>query len=298
MLRTPEDRFENLPGYDFEPHYLDVPNEGTDALRMHYVDEGPRDGDVILLLHGQASWAYLYRNMISLLTAAGFRVVAPDYIGFGRSDKLASEQEYSFQSHVDWLKYFMTSMSLKNVTPFMFDWGGMFGMRIAAENPEFFDRLVLSNTTLPRGPQPRSDEFLKWRDQVLSLPVFPISDMVAGGVVAELQANVLAAYEAPFPDESYKAGPRSFPSIMPFTEDSPAVPANRAAWETLGTWQKPVLTLFSERIAQAETSPTMFHDHMPGAKDQPHVLLTDASYYMAEDKPKELAGYLIDFASR
>lgn len=295
VKRTPEERFRNLPGFDFEPHYIEVTNSESGPLRMHYIDEGSRDGHIILCLHGQASWSYLYRKMIPILVGQGFRVIAPDYVGFGRSDKLASDTDYSYQAHIDWLRSFLSVMKMKNVTAFMFDWGGHFGLRIAADNPEFFNRIILSNTLFPMGPQERSDEFVKWAEKIVKQPVFPIGDMVSQGVVNELSSEVVAAYDAPFPDENFKAGPRSFPMIMPIAADRPGVSENRAAWQKLAKWEKPLLTLFSKRAAETEVPPFKIQTHIPGAKGQPHALLADAGFFIAEDKSEELADRIIDF---
>ena len=295
VKRTPEERFRNLPGYDFAPNYIDVENSQTGPLRMHYIDEGPRDGHVILCLHGQASWSYLYRSMIPILVGRGFRVVAPDYVGFGRSDKLAADTDYSYQAHIDWLRSFLSALKMKDVTAFLFDWGGQFGLRIAAESPKFFNRIILSNTLFPLGPQERSDEFVEWAEKIVKEPVFPIGQMVRKGVVRELSNEVIAAYDAPFPDESFKAGPRSFPMIMPIAADRPGVSENRTAWQKLAKWEKPLLTLFSKRSAETEVPPVKIQKHIPGAKGQPHALLSDAGFFIAEDKPAELVDRITDF---
>lgn len=297
ILRTPDDRFENLYEWPFEPHYLNVPYDAR-MVRMHYVDGGPKDAAVILCLHGQGTWAYMYRRMIPLFVAAGFRVVAPDYIGFGRSDKLPREEDYSFQAHVDSIVYFLNKMALKNVTAFMFDWGGFFGLRIAGERPELFDRLVLSNTHLPHGPRGGTDWFIKWREGVLSAPKFPMGDLVNSGTVNKLSTEIIAGYDAPFPDEKYKTGPRRCPMILPISEDDPASPANKKAWQALSAFDKPVLTLFAEMTAKTSMSPTPLQQHIPGAKGQKHAILPDSSFYIVEDKAAELAQLTIDFARR
>jgi haloalkane dehalogenase len=295
IKRTPENRFSNLSDFQFQPHFIDVTDGETGTLRMHYLDEGPRDGHMILCLHGQASWSYLYRHMIPVLVGQGFRVIAPDYIGFGRSDKLAVDADYNYQRHIDWLTAFLLGMKIRNVTAYMFDWGGHFGLRIASEYPDMFNRIVLSNTLFPMGPQARSDEFVKWANQVVKTPVFPISGMVNKGVVNKLSPDVIKAYDAPFPDESFKAGPRSFPMIMPISADRPGVAENRAAWSKLASWEKPVLTLFSKHSAETEVPPTKFQQHIPGAKGQPHALLPDAGFYIVEDKSQELATRIMAF---
>lgn len=295
-LRTPDERFASLPEYDFAPHYLSIPDERFGSLRMHYVEEGPADGPVLLLLHGQGSWAYLYRRMIPLLVASGFRVIAPDYIGFGRSDKLPSTEDYSFQRHIDWLTSFLDAMVLRDVTAYLFDWGGFFGLRIAAERPEFFGRLVLSNTMLPTGRGSGRAWFIKWREEQFALPRFPQGEMVNEGVVKKLAPGIIAAYDAPYPDESYKTGPRRFPMILPILADDPAAIANAQAWEILAGWDKPVLTLYSAAFAGGAMGPEQILGHLPGARGQPHALLQDASFYLTEDQGDDIARRIADFA--
>jgi haloalkane dehalogenase len=296
-LRTPDERFLNLPDFDFAPRYVTVPDDRFGTLRMHYVDEGPRDRHVILLLHGQGCWSYLYRRMIPLLVASGFRVVAPDYIGFGRSDKLRSTADYSFQRHIDWLTAFLDAVALRDVTAYLFDWGGFFGLRIAAERPEFFARLVLSNTNLPTGKGSGNAWFIRWREEQFAMPRFPQGEMVNAGVVQKLRPEIIAAYDAPYPDESYKTGPRRFPMILPILANDPAAIANAQAWEVLAGWQKPVLTLYSASFAGSAMGPERLQAHLPGARDQDHALLADANFYIVEDQWRELARRLIGFAS-
>lgn len=295
-IRTPEDRFRNLPEYNFAPHYLEIPDQRFGRLRMHYVDEGVPDAPVILLLHGQGSWAYLYRRMIPLLVAGGFRVIAPDYIGFGRSDKLPATDDYTFQKHIDWLRSFLDAMGFREVTAFLFDWGGYFALRIAAERPEFFGHLVLSNTMLPTGQGTGRDWFIKWREQQFAMPRFPQGEMVNDGVVKKLAPDIIAAFDAPYPDESYKTGPRRFPMILPIMPDDPAAIANSKAWEVLAGWQKPVLTLFTAAFAGSVIGPERLIAHLPGARGQPHALLKEANFYITEDQPEELARRIAGFA--
>lgn len=296
VLRTPDERFRNLPDYNFTPHYVDIPDARFGRLRMHYVDEGRADAPVILLLHGQGSWAYLYRNMIPLLVASGFRVIAPDYIGFGRSDKLPSTDDYSFQQHIDWLTAFLDMKQLREVTAYLFDWGGYFALRIAASRPEFFGRLVLSNTMLPAGKGSGREWFIKWREQQFAMPKFPQGEMVNDGVVHKLRPAIIAAFDAPYPDESYKTGPRRFPMILPIMPDDPAAIANGEAWKVLAGWRKPVLTLFSASFAGTAMGPEGMLNHLPGARGQPHALLEHANFYITEDQPDELARRIADFA--
>ncbi|MEQ1803307.1 MAG: haloalkane dehalogenase [Gammaproteobacteria bacterium] len=297
IIRTPDERFDDLPEYTFAPRYATVPDARFGSLRMHYLDEGPPAGPVILLLHGQGCWAYLYRRMIPPLTAAGFRCIAPDYIGFGRSDKLPSTEDYTFQRHIDWLTAFLDALELRDVTAYLFDWGGFFGLRIAAERPEFFGRLVLSNTMLPTGRGSGTAWFIQWREQQFALPRFPQGEMVNDGVVHKLRPEIIAAYDAPYPDESYKTGPRRFPMILPITADDPAAIANARAWEVLAGWHKPVLTLYSAAFAGGAMGPERIRAHLPGASGQPHALLPDAGFYIVEDQSEELARSIAAFTS-
>lgn len=297
-LRTPEDRFLGLPEFDFAPHYVQVPDDRCGSLRMHYLDEGPADAPIVLLLHGQGCWSYLYRRMIPLLVASGLRVIAPDYVGFGRSDKLPSTDDYSFQRHVDWLTAFLDTLALRNVTAYLFDWGGFFGLRIAAERPEFFGRLALSNTMLPTGQGSGNSWFIRWREQQFALPRFPQGEMVNQGVVRKLRPEIIAAYDAPYPDETFKTGPRRFPMILPIMADDPAALANAEAWKILADWQKPVLTLYSATFAGSAMGPEQLQAHLPGAKGQNHALLPDSNFYIVEDQCDELARRIAAFASR
>jgi len=296
-LRTPEERFRDLPGFAFAPHYLEVPDARYGGLRMHYLDEGPRDAPVVLLLHGQGCWSYAFRNFVRPLTGAGLRVVAPDYIGFGRSDKLCDTEHYSFQTHFDWLAAFLDGLRLRAVTAYLFDWGGFFGLRLAAERPELFARLVLSNTMLPTGQGGSGrDWFVKWREQQFALPKFPQGEMVNSGVVRRLAPEIIAAYDAPYPDESYKTGPRRFPMILPIWPDDPAAIANAAAWRKLADWTRPVLTLYSEGFGGESMGAAPIRAHIPGAHGQPHALLSPAGFYIIEDQWETLAARIAAFA--
>jgi haloalkane dehalogenase len=297
VIRTPEERFENLPGFAFEPHYLEIPDTDFGNLRMHYLDEGPADGETMLLLHGQGCWSYIYRSVIPHLAEAGYRVIAPDYIGFGRSDKLPDTDDYTFEKHVSWLTAFLNNMKLARVTAFMFDWGGFFGLRIAAEHPEYFDRIVVSNTNLPTGDSDGAEWFIKWRAEQFAQPKFPQGGMVDDGAHFKLTPETIAAFDAPYPDETYKTGPRRFPMILPITPDMASVPENRAAWERLVYWEKPVLTLFSASFTGTAMGPERILEHIPGTRGQDHGLLEEAGFYIIEDQPDEIARRLVAFAA-
>ncbi len=293
ILRTPEERFSDLPGYSFEPHYVEV-----DRLRIHYLDEGPRDAEPVLMMHGEPSWSYLYRKMIPVITAAGYRAIAPDLVGFGRSDKPARREDYTYQRHVDWMRGFLEALDLKGITLVGQDWGGLIGLRLAAEHEERFARIVAANTGLPTGDITMGEAFLRWQRYSQSVPVFHAGGIVKGGCVSELSAEVIAAYDAPFPDDSYKAGARQFPLLVPTTPDDPAAVPNRKAWEVLSRWEKPFLTAFSDSDPVTRGADRLFRQVIPGAKDQPHTTVVGAGHFLQEDKGEELAQVVVDFIGR
>ena len=291
-LRTPDDRFVDLPGYDFEPHYVDI-----DGLRMHYVDEGPADAAPVLLLHGEPSWSYLYRKMIPPLVSAGHRVIAPDLIGFGRSDKPTRQSDYSYAGHVAWMRQFIEALELNNITLFCQDWGSLIGLRVAAENESRFDRIALGNGGLPTGDHEPPRVFKIWRAFARWSPWFPIGRIIQKATVSDLSREVVAAYDAPFPSAKYKAGTRAFPKLVPTTPDDPASDANRAAWKVFENWGKPFLTTFSNRDPITRPMVKPFQARVPGARKQDHVTIRDAGHFLQEDKGEELADVLIGFIS-
>lgn len=290
VLRTPDERFDNLPGYSFEPHYVDV-----DGLRMHYVDEGPRDAAPVLLLHGEPSWSYLYRKMIPVIVDAGSRAVAPDLIGFGRSDKLANREDYSYQAYVDWTASLIEQLDLRDITLVVQDWGGLIGLRIAAEHPDRFARIVAANTMLPTGDQPPGEAFLRWQKFSQNAPEFDVGRILQGATVTTLPDDVVAAYDAPFPDDTYKAAARQFPVLVPTSPDDPAAPANRRAWDVLEQWEKPFLTAFSDSDPITGGGDRIFQSRVPGTKGQPHTTITGAGHFLQEDKGEELGRVVADF---
>jgi len=291
-LRTPDERFAALAGYPFAPHYLEV-----DGLRIHYVDEGPRDAPVVLTLHGEPSWSYLYRKMIPPIASAGLRAVAPDLVGFGRSDKPVRREDYTYQRHVGWMRGVLERLDLRGVTLVCQDWGGLIGLRLVAENPERFARVVAANTALPTGEVTLGPAFFAWRTYSQETPDFPVGGIVRGGCVTDLPPEVVAAYDAPFPDDRYKAGARQFPTLVPATADDPAAPANRKAWESLSRWTKPFLTAFSDSDPITQGAEATFLV-IPGTKGQPHTTITGAGHFLQEDKGEELARVVIDFIRR
>lgn len=291
ILRTPDERFDNLPGYPFQPHYSDV----DDQLRMHYVDEGENPDETVLMLHGEPSWSYLYRKMIPVVSNAGYRVIAPDLIGFGRSDKPADRKAYSYQSHMDWLEQLIKNLDLKNITLVCQDWGGLLGLRMAAENPDRFKRIVVANTTLPTGDLKAPLIFKIWQFYAQMIPRFNAGRIVALGCVNKPTPEVRAAYNAPYPDESYKAGARMFPKLVPIRPDDPASDANRAAWEVLKNWEKPLLTAFSDSDPIMRGLDKYFRKVVPGAQGQAHTTIKKAGHFLQEDKGEELAAVVVKF---
>lgn len=290
ILRTPDSRFVDLPDYDFAPTYVDV-----GGLQMHCVDAGPSDGAIVLLLHGEPSWSYLYRHMIPPLQDAGFRVIAPDLIGFGKSDKLVRKADYSFAAHVTWMTRFIEALDLRDITLFCQDWGSLIGLRVAAENEERFARIALGNGGLPTGDRAMPRAFKVWQAFARFSPWFPLGKIVQSATVTRLPDAVVAAYDAPFPSGKYKVGARAFPLLVPTRPDDPASAANRAAWEVFKRWEKPFLTCFSNRDPITRGGEKIWQDTVPGARDQQHVKIRNAGHFLQEDKGGELAAVLIQF---
>jgi haloalkane dehalogenase len=293
-LRTSDEHFSNLPDYPFDPNYVEIPDGEGGSLRMHYVDEGPRSADPVLLLHGEPSWSYLYRKMIPIITQAGYRAIVPDLMGFGRSDKPAERGDYTYQRHVDWVQTWLDHLAVERITLVCQDWGGLIGLRLVANNPDRFARVVTANTGLPTGDTPMSDAFLKWRKFSIEVPDFDVAAIIAMGCQKPLPENVAAAYNAPFPDDTYKAAARIFPSLVPIAPDDPAAPANRKAWEVLSNYDKPFLTAFSDGDPITRGGERIFQKRVPGAKNQPHVTIKGGGHFLQEDCGEELAGVIVD----
>jgi haloalkane dehalogenase len=288
VLRTPDDCFENLPGYAYEPHYLTI-----DDMRMHYVDEG--SGEPVLLLHGEPSWSYLYRHMIGPIVDAGFRAIAPDLFGFGRSDKPADRADYTYAGHVAWVRAFVEALDLEGITLVCQDWGSLIGLRLAAEHEHRFARVVLANGGLPDGNQEMPKAFHVWRTYSQTSPDFPIGDIIQRSTVTDLPPDVVGAYDAPFPSDDFKAGARQFPALVPIRPDDPASAANQAAWQVLTRWDKPFLTAFSDSDPITQGADRVFQKHVPGARDQAHTIIEGGGHFLQEDRGPELAGVVIDF---
>jgi haloalkane dehalogenase len=295
-LRTPDEAFAGIDDFPFAPHYAEIADrqDGT-ALRVHYVDEGPRDAPVALMMHGEPSWSYLYRHMIGPVAAAGFRVLAPDLIGFGKSDKPAAKTDYSYARHVAWMRSWLEQLDLKNITLVCQDWGSLIGLRLVAEMPERFSGVVLSNGGLPEGgPAPRA--FAIWRAFSKWSPLFPIGKIVSAGTARGLSKAEIAAYDAPFPDSRYKAGARIFPSFVPF-EKNVAVPDQKRAWQVFDHWTKPFLCCFADKDKITRGGESRFIGRVPGTTGQNHRTLR-GGHFIQEDDPQSFVECVLEVAGK
>lgn len=297
VLRTPDERFAGLDDFPFDPNYLEVADGEGGRLRLHYVDEGPRDAAPVLLLHGEPTWGYLYRAMIPIIADAGLRVVVPDLPGFGRSDKPAGLQDYSYARHVRWAAEFVERLDLRGVTLLGQDWGGLVGLRLIAQDGDRYARAVATNHGLPTGDRPPTPAFLDWLERSQAMATFPAGAVVAGGCVTELSEAVVAAYDAPYPDETYKAGARIFPVLVPIRADDPAADDQRAAWKVLERWDRPFLTAFSDSDPITAGAERMFQERIPGARGVHHVTIEGAGHNLQEDRGEALAEALVAFVS-
>ncbi len=330
VLRTPDERFSNLPGFPFAPHYTEVGDGEGGTLRIHHVDEGPRSGPVVLCMHGQPTWSYLYRHMIPVLTGAGLRVLAPDLVGFGRSDKPAAREDYTFQRQVDWMEAWLLRNDVRDATLVCQDWGGLIGLRLVALHPDRFARVVAANTGLPapkdmpaervaaahafrrsmptptlaemanalqnRDPERPERSFAYWQRFTFDTADLPIGLLIAGTVHGRsLGPAEVAAYDAPFPDPSFKMGPRAMPSQVPTLPDDPSVPANRQAWEVLSRWQKPFLCAFSDNDPVTRGADRELRERIPGAAGQRHVTISGGGHFLQEGRGEELARVVVAF---
>jgi haloalkane dehalogenase len=297
VYRTPDERFADLPGYPFAPHYAEVPSGDGSSLRAHYLDEGPANAPVVLLMHGEPSWSYLYRTMIPVLVDAGLRCVAPDLVGFGRSDKPRARDDYTYQRHVDWMTALLEQLDLRDATFVGQDWGGLIGLRLVTGMPDRFARVVAANTFLPTGDTPPGEAFLAWQQFSQTTPEFPVGRIVNGGCTTELTDAVIAAYDAPFPGDEAKAGARQFPMLVPTSPDDPAAEANRGAWEVLRRWDKPFLTAFSDQDAITRGGDRAFQREVPGCAGQPHTTIEGGGHFLQEDRGEVLAKVVADFVT-
>lgn len=289
IRRTPDSQFESLLDYDFTPNYCDV----GDGVLMHYVDVGPQTGRVVIMMHGEPSWSYLYRHMISAVATAGYRVLAPDLIGFGRSDKPMETSDYSYTRHVGWMQRWFDHVGVSDAVLFCQDWGGLLGLRLVAANPDRFAAVVAANTMLPTGEHTPSDAFIKWQAFSQTVPEFPVGNIIQGATVRALSTAEVAAYDAPFPDETYKAGARIFPALVPTSPDMDGAADNRTAWKILSTWDKPFLTCFSDEDPVTKGGDRVFQKLIPGTQGQPHVILKGGGHFLQEDVSAELSDLII-----
>lgn len=295
-LRTPDDRFDGLPDFSYEPHYVTIDDGEGGDLRVHHLDEGPADAPVVLLMHGEPSWSYLYRHMVPVLVDAGYRCVAPDLIGFGRSDKPTEPTDYTYARHVDWMHQALFGrLDLRGITFVGQDWGGLVGLRLVAAEPDRFDRVVVANTGLPTGEGKASEAFLAWQTFSRETETFPVGAIINGGCTSTLAPEVVAAYDAPFPDDTYKAGARVFPSLVPTSADDPAHDDQVAAWAVLERFDRPWLTAFSDSDPITGGGDGIFQRTIPGAAGQPHTTIAGGGHFLQEDRGPELARVVADF---
>jgi len=290
-LRTPENRFADLPGFGYPPQYADA-----GGVRLAWVEAGPPGGEPVLLLHGEPSWSFLYRTVMAVLAEAGLRAIAVDLAGFGRSDKPAEIADHSYAAHVEWIRALaFDRLDLRELTLVGQDWGGLIGLRLAAEHPGRFARIVAANTGLPTGDQPMPEVWLRFREVVRTAPKLSVSRLVQAGCQTKLSAPVLAAYDAPFPDETYMAGPRAMPGLVPTSPDDPASAANRAAWARLAAWDKPFLAAFSDRDPITGAMAPVLQRAVPGAAGIDHPVITGAGHFLQEDAGERLGTVIADF---
>jgi haloalkane dehalogenase len=295
-LRTPDERFDGLPGFPQPPRYAEVPDPDGGTLRMAWVEEGPPDGPPVLLLHGEPSWSYLYRTMLPVLAAAGFRAVAPDLVGFGRSDKPAELADHTYARHVEWVRAVAFDvLGLDGITLVGQDWGGLIGLRLVAEHPDRFASVVTANTGLPTGDFDMPEIWWMFHDAVAKAPVLDIGRLVASGCVRGMTDDVRAAYDAPYPTEESKAGPRVMPDLVPTRPDDPAAPANRLAWAALGAWDRPFLTAFSDSDPITGGMEAILQQHVPGAAGLDHPTIAHAGHFLQEDAGEELGRVIAAF---
>ena len=299
ILRTPDERFTGLHEWTYEPSYTDVAQDDHTLRIAHYDVGSPDAATTVLCMHGEPSWSYLYRKMIPVFTSAGHRVIAPDLIGFGRSDKPAAVSDYTYERHVDWMSQWLLANDLRSLTLVCQDWGGLIGLRLLAAFPDRFTRLVVANTFLPVGDRPPGDGFMRWRKFSQEVPEFPVGRIVEGGCARKpLSPEVVAAYDAPFPDETYKAGARVFPTLVPISLEDPSSAANQGAWTVLESFNKPVLTAFSDSDPVTKGGERGFHQRVPGTNGQPHTTIVNAGHFLQEDAGEDLARVVNDFIAR
>ena len=295
-LRTPDERFADLPDFPFAPHYVEVDDGEGGTLRVHHLDEGPTDAPPVLLMHGEPTWSFLYRHVIPGLVAAGHRVVAPDLVGMGRSDKPTERSDHTYARQVEWMRQALFDrLDLRDITFFGQDWGSLIGLRLVALDPDRYARVAIGNGGLPTGHGPASEAFLAWQRFSQETEDFPVGRIIDGGCTTSLGPEVVAAYDAPYPDDSYKAAVRVFPSLVPTSSEDPATPDQEAAWRVLERFERPFLLCFSDSDPITRGGDAPFRAKVPGAQGQAHTTIEGGGHFLQEDRGPELAQVLVDF---
>lgn len=295
-LRTPDDAFADLPDFPFEPHYVEVDDGEGGTIRIHHLDEGPADAAPVLLMHGEPTWSYLYRHVIPGLVDAGHRVIAPDLVGMGRSDKPTEQSDHTYARHVEWMRQALFDrLDLRDITFFGQDWGSLIGLRLVALDPDRYARVAIGNGGLPTGHGPASEAFLAWQKFSQETEHFPVGGIINGGCTSDLAPGVIAAYDAPYPDDTYKAAVRVFPSLVPTRSDDPATPDQEAAWRVLEQFERPFLLCFSDSDPITKGGDAPFRAKVPGAQGQAHTTIEGGGHFLQEDRGPELARVLAEF---
>jgi len=298
-LRTPDDRFDDVPDFDYAPIYSEIPDGEGGTLRVAWISDGPQDADPVLMRHGEPSWSYLYRKMIPILVDAGHRAICPDLVGFGRSDKPTRIEDHTYARHVEWMRALAFDvLDLRDVTLVGQDWGGLIGLRLAAEHPERFARVVVANTGLPNGEQPMAEIWWRFREAITTAPEINVGWFVQGGCRQQMSDEVRAGYDAPFPSDEYCAGPRAMPGLVPTSPDDPAAAANKAAWAKLSVSPTPMLVAFSDSDPITGPMGAIFQREMRGAQGIDHPVIRGAGHFLQEDAGEELAGHIVEFLRR
>jgi len=299
IVRTPDERFENLPDFPYAPRYVEVDDGEDGTLRVHHLDEGPADAAPVLLMHGEPTWSYLYRHVIPVLVDAGHRVIAPDLVGFGRSDKPVAMSDHTYARQVEWMRQALFDrLDLRDITFLGQDWGSLVGLRLVALEPDRYARVAIGNGGLPTGHGPASEAFLAWQRFSQETEDFPVGRIIDGGCTTSLSPEVVAAYDAPFPDDSYKTCARIFPTLVPTSMDDPGAVDNRSAWEVLERFEKPFLLCFSDSDPVTKGGDKPFRERIPGAQGQPHTTIEGGGHFLQEDRGRELGQVLADFIAR